>query len=418
MPRPSRVAEQPLNWNRAGLPGGSAAAARSGLLEKTRVVRAEESARAGRKAGLAPGREDGKKCGCVPHFLPCPVKTKSLPILLAVLVCTAVLIAEEQRIGALRQSLAQVQKDSAAAQEQMNLDAAELKKLRERNAALASESEQLRAHLADAKAGVPEAAATAAGTGAGATASGAGAAKTDDKMGWMKGVAKMFKDPEMKKMMRTQQSMGVRMMYGDLAKELGLSTAEADKVIELLADRQMDASEKAMATMDDAEKDPAKLEQAGKDAQQVMTDYEAKLTAALGPEKKAKLDEFERGIGDRMALQQYQGSFAAAGQPLDDTQRAGLLQIMKEERMKTPAGPLDPGNKDMAAAMKAMQSGDALEKSLETQRQLQQRVFDRAHTVLTPDQMNAFETAQKAQLQMQEMGVKMGKAMFGGEKAK
>ena len=50
--------------------------------------------------------------------------------------------------------------------------------------------------------------------------------------------------------------------------------------------------------------------------------------------------------------------------------------------------------------------------------QLQQRVFDRAHTVLTPDQMNAFETAQKAQLQMQEMGVKMGKAMFGGDKAK
>ena len=342
------------------------------------------------------------------------MKTKSLPIILAVLVCTALLIAEEQRIGALRQSLAQVQKDSAAAQEQMNLDAAELKKLRERNTALASESEQLRAHLTDAKAAAPDAVAAAGG----ATAGGAGAAKADDKMGWMKGVAKMFKDPEMKKMMRTQQSMGVRMMYGDLAKELGLSSAEADKVIELLADRQMDASEKAMASMDGAEKDPAKLEQAGKDAQKVMTDYEEKLKAALGPEKMAQLNEFERTLGDRMAMQQYQGSFTAAGQPLDDTQRAGLLQIMKEERMKTPAGPLDPGNKDVTAAMKAMQSGDALEKSLETQRQFQQRVFDRAHTVLTPDQMNAFETAQKAQLQMQEMGVKMGKAMFGGDKAK
>ena len=346
------------------------------------------------------------------------MKTKSLPILLAVLVCTALLIAEEQRIGALRQSLAQVHADAAAAQEQMNSDAAELKKLRERNAALASESEQLRAHLADAKAGAPETVAAAGGAGAGPTAGGAGAAKTDDQAGWMKGVAKMFKDPEMKKMMRTQQSMGIRMMYGDLAKELGLSSGEADKVIELLADRQMDASEKAMASVDAAEKNPAKLEQAGKDAQQVMTDYEEKLKAALGPEKKAKLDEFERTLGDRMAMQQYQSSFASAGQPLDDTQRAGLLQIMKEERMKTPPGPLDPGSKDVAASMKAMQSGDALEKSLETQRQLQQRVFDRAHTVLTPDQMNAFETAQKAQLQMQEMGVKMGKAMFGGDKAK
>ena len=339
------------------------------------------------------------------------MKTNALPFLLAALVCAAVLIAEEQRIGGLRQSLAQLQKDTTAAQGQMNRDAAELKKLRERSTALASESEQLREHLTEAKAAAPDAA-------AGATAAGAGAKKDDPQAGWMKGMAKMFRDPEMKKVMRTQQSMGIRMMYGDLGKELGLSTAEADKLLELIADRQMDASEKAMASIDGAEKDPAKLAQAGRDAQQVVADYEEKLKALLGPEKKSKLDEYDRTLGDRMALQQYSGSFSAAGQPLDDTQRTGLLQIMKEERLKTPAGPLDPGSKDMAAAMKAMQSGDALNKSLATQRDLQQRVMARAHTVLTPDQMNAFAEAQKAQLQMQEMGVKMGRAMFGGDKAK
>ena len=339
------------------------------------------------------------------------MKTNALPFILAALICAAVLIAEEQRIGGLRQSLAQLQKDTTAAQEQMNRDAAELKKLRERSTALASESEQLREHLTEAKAAAPDAA-------AGATAAGAGAKKDDPQAGWMKGMAKMFRDPEMKKVMRTQQSMGIRMMYGDLGKELGLSTAETDKLLELIADRQMDASEKAMASIDGAEKDPAKLAQAGQDAQQVVADYEEKLKALLGPEKKAKLDEYDRTLGDRMALQQYSGSFASAGQPLDDTQRTGLLQIMKEERLKTPAGPLDPGNKDLAAAMKAMQSGDALEKSLASQRDLQQRVMARAHTVLTPDQMNAFAEAQKAQLQMQEMGVKMGRAMFGGDKAK
>ena len=339
------------------------------------------------------------------------MKTNALPFILAALICAAVLIAEEQRIGGLRQSLAQLQKDTTAAQEQMNRDAAELKKLRERSTALASESEQLREHLTEAKAAAPDAA-------AGATAASAGAKKDDPQAGWMKGMAKMFRDPEMKKVMRTQQSMGIRMMYGDLGKELGLSTAETDKLLELIADRQMDASEKAMASIDGAEKDPAKLAQAGQDAQQLVADYEEKLQALLGPEKKAKLDEYDRTLGDRMALQQYSGSFASAGQPLDDTQRTGLLQIMKEERLKTPAGPLDPGSKDLAAAMKAMQSGDALEKSLASQRDLQQRVMARAHTVLTPDQMNAFAEAQKAQLQMQEMGVKMGRAMFGGEKAK
>lgn len=342
------------------------------------------------------------------------MNAKALPFILAALVCAAVLIAEEQRIGGLRQSLAQLQKDTTAAQEQMNRDAAELKKLRERSTALASESEQLRAHLTEAKAAAPDATAG----GAGVTADGAGAKKDDPQAGWMKGMAKMFRDPEMKKVMRTQQSMGIRMMYGDLGKELGLSTAEADQLLELIADRQMAASEKAMASMDGAEKDPAKLDQAGKDAQQVVTDYEAKLKALLGLEKMAQLNDYERTLGDRMAMQQYTGSFSAAGQPLDDPQRAGLLQIMKEERLKVPAGPLDPGSKDVAASMKAMQNGDALEKSLETQRQLQQRVYARAHTVLTPDQMSAFAEAQKAQLQMQEMGIKMGRALLGGDKAK
>lgn len=341
------------------------------------------------------------------------MKTKALPILLAILVCAAVIIAEEQRLGALRQNLAQMQRDAAAAQEQMDSDAAELKKLRERNDALAAESEQLRARRAGGKPAAPEAGVAANDGGAGAEP---GAAKDDDKGGWMKGIAKMFKDPGMKKMMRTQQGMGIRMMYGDLAKELGLSPTEADTVMELLADRQMEASEKAMKSVE--EPDPAKVADAGKEAQQAVNDHDEKLKAALGPEKMAKLSEYERTLGDRMAMQQYTASFSASGQALDEKQRGGLLQIMKEERLKVPAGPLDPGSKDVAASMKAMQSGDALEKAVETQRQLQQRVYARAHTVLSPDQMTAFESAQKQQLQMQEMGIKMSKAMMSGGKGK
>ena len=89
---------------------------------------------------------------------------------------------------------------------------------------------------------------------------------------------------------------------------------------------------------------------------------------------------------------------------------------MKEERLKAPASPLEPGGKNPLAAMAALQDGAALEQALQTQRDLQQRVLARAHTVLSPDQMTAFESAQKQQLQMQEMGVKMGKAIFGGGK--
>ncbi len=360
-----------------------------------------------RQGGLAPRGPPGRM-RFVNHM-----KTKVFPFLLAAVVCIAVVIAEEQRLDALRQQLALRQKDVATLQEQIDRNAAELTKLRERNEAITSEAEQLRERLGAVKSASQEVVA------ANSTVSGdKSATKADEQGGWMKNVAKMFKDPEMKKMMRSQQTMGIRMMYGDLAKELGLSTAETDKVMELIADRQMDASEKAMKAMDGAEKDPAKLAEASKEAQDAVTDYDAKLKTALGPEKMAKLTEYERTLGDRMAMQQYASSFSSSGQPLDDTQRVGLLQIMTEERLKTPTGPLDPGNKDVAASMKAMQTGEGLDKALETQRELQQRVLARAHTVLTPDQMNSLEAAQKAQLQMQEMGIKMSKQMFGGDKGK
>ena len=237
-----------------------------------------------------------------------------------------------------------------------------------------------------------------------------------DKGGFMKGIAKMFKDPEMRKMMRGQQSMGVRMMYGDLAKELGLTPAETDQVMELLTDRQMDASAKAMDGIDQAG-DEAKLAANAADAQKSVSDYDAKLKNILGEERSRKLSDYERTIGDRMAMQQYSGAFSSAGAPLDETQKQGLLNVMKEERLKQPAGPLDPGNKDVAAQMKAMQSGEGLTEALNKQRELNQRVLTRSRDVLSPDQMTALEKAQKAQIDMQEMGMKMAQGMFGKDDA-
>jgi hypothetical protein len=341
------------------------------------------------------------------------MNTKALSIVLAALVCTAVALVEEQRIGGLRAAVAQGNIEANALRDELSKSAAESKALKERNEALLAESEQLRTRIASLKTETPAAGATAS-NGADNAAKGASADKgSDSKGGFMKGIAKMFSDPEMRKMMRGQQSMGVKMMYGDLAKELGLSTEQANEVMELLTDRQLDASAKAMAGME-GDADPGKLVANAEEAQKAVNDYDTKLKGVLGDDKMKKLNEYERTLGDRMAMQQYQQSFTASGVPLDEAQRTGLLQIMKEERLKGPANPLEPGNKDVAASMKALQSGEGFDQAIQSQRDLNQRVLARAHTVLTPDQMTAFETAQKAQMQMQEMGMKMGKAMFGG----
>jgi len=316
-------------------------------------------------------------------------------LLVALLSGGIVLVAEELRISALRQNPAEPA--AAAPVESRTKDETELAALRERNAALVAESEQLRARLA----GNPDAAPGDAPAREGGEKSGKGG-------GLLGGIAKLLADPEMKKLMRTQQAAGTRMMYGDLAKELGLSAEQSDKLLELLTARQSAASELALNGASGGPPDAAKTAE--------VADYDAKIKALLGPEKAAQLNEYERTAGDRMAIRQYERSFERAGQPLAEKQSASLLQIMKEERMKVPASPLEAGGKNPLAAVSALQDGAALEQAIQAQRELQQRVLGRAHTVLSPDQMTAFEAAQKQQLQMQETGVKWGKALFGGGK--
>ena len=43
---------------------------------------------------------------------------------------------------------------------------------------------------------------------------------------------------------------------------------------------------------------------------------------------------------------------------------------------------------------------------------MNRRVLDRARSVLSPDQMAQFEQIQKQQMEMQKMGMKMGREMF------
>jgi hypothetical protein len=62
-----------------------------------------------------------------------------------------------------------------------------------------------------------------------------------------------------------------------------------------------------------------------------------------------------------------------------------------------------------------MQSEEGINSWLKTQEDFNHRVLDRARTVLSPDQILAFEAAQKQQIDLQRMGVQMSREMFKGK---
>ncbi len=141
---------------------------------------------------------------------------------------TARIVALEAQIK--RQS-ADLQKQSAAAVALINektklaarVETAKKRLTDARNAALASPSPA-----------EPEA---AAGVGDAADGKPAGGRKAGGPFaGYLN---KMMKDPAMKDMMRSAQSLGIRQMYGDLVKQWALSPDEAKTFYDLLLDKQM-----------------------------------------------------------------------------------------------------------------------------------------------------------------------------------
>jgi hypothetical protein len=137
--------------------------------------------------------------------------------------------------------------------------------------------------------------------------------------------------------------------------------------------------------------------------------YDEQLKALLGEDGFKKLGEYDQSIGERVALEQIQRQLSASGTALEPAQQKGLLEIMTEERKrsKVPSSANDP-----VAATKMMQDEGAAEKWLAAQEDTNRRVLDRARSVLSADQFNAFETAQKQFLDMQKMGVQMSRQFF------
>jgi hypothetical protein len=231
----------------------------------------------------------------------------------------------------------------------------------------------------------------------------------------MQGIAKMFGTEEGKKMMRAQMAMGIKMQYGGLAKELNLDPQVADQVLGLLADRQAAMSEMTFAAMKDGTLDAEGTKTIGAKSEALKKEYDEKLRAILDDKGMAQFNDYERTANDRAMLSMHEQQFAAAGVPLEQPQRDALVQIMKDERLKTPASALDAsGNSSPARAFSAMADDAAVEKWMAREEDYQRRVLQAAPGTLNPDQVNALQQAFKQQLEMQRFGVKMGREMFKG----
>jgi hypothetical protein len=319
-----------------------------------------------------------------------------------------------KQLGVVRQrertatAAAQAEAASRAAQEERLQDVererARVEKQNQELASLAANLRQSEAKQASNIAALVERARAASGS---ETNREAGAEPFGKSMGEM--FKKMMEDPAMREMMRNQQKGMLKSMYGALFKELNLPPDQEKQLIALLLDQQMSGVERASGMFGG---DAAARTNAIAAITQAHKENSDKIKGLLGEEKFAQYEEYQKSMGDRMVLQQFQQQAAAGDAPLRDEQMQQLVQLMKEERARTP--PVISQDPAVAAAnFEKMMNDELLNRQLEWQEAFNRRVSERAAGLLTPEQLKEFSDFQAQQVNMQKVGMKMAREMFG-----
>jgi len=224
---------------------------------------------------------------------------------------------------------------------------------------------------------------------------------------------KMMKDPAMREMIRSQQKAMMNQMFGPLFKDLGLTTEQKQKFMDIQLDNAMKSVEHAGSFF---KSDPAEKSEAIETATDQQQEMNASLKTLLGDEKFTQYEDYQKTVGERTQLNQFKQQLEGTDTALQDSQFAHLMQILKEEKSRVPPVFSDnPGSS--LEAMEAMKSEEMMNKHLQWQEELNTRVLERAAQTLTPEQLKDYHAFQRQQLAMQRLGSKIAREAFGGRKA-
>ena len=226
-------------------------------------------------------------------------------------------------------------------------------------------------------------------------------------------LAKMMEDPEMKKMIREQQRTMIDQLYSPLIKQLGLQPDEAEQFKNLLAENMIKAAEKATSMF-------------GGDSATNRTEMVARLTEEqksfdelvrgfLGESRYTQYKDYQQTVSERTQLNQFRQTMGNEN-ALTDQQTDQLLTFMREEKQAvTAAGGMASFDGQDAASMQAMFSGEGIDKVLQNQEAIGKRVYERARTVLSENQLAAFGKFQTSQLQMMRVGMSMARQFMSSD---
>jgi len=213
---------------------------------------------------------------------------------------------------------------------------------------------------------------------------------------------KMFEDPDMRALMAETQQQALKQLYEPLFKKLNLNPGERKAFSDLLAAQATNALSRAGSMMAGG-LGSQEASQAATSMAEEQKDLEQKIAELIGPERAGQYKDYTLTMGDRAMLTPY---FTSSGMSPDQSE--ALLSIFAEERKAVAGGtPLDLANPASLA------DPAWVERTLQSQEQIYQRVLDRSQEMLSHEQYEALGSFQTNMMNQQRLGLKMAEKLMG-----
>jgi hypothetical protein len=230
--------------------------------------------------------------------------------------------------------------------------------------------------------------------------------------------AEMFKNPEMRDMIKNQQKTVLGGMvdknYADFFKSMNLTPEQSAAMKDLILNKMLGNADLGMEMMGgemDAEKRAALTKQMKENTEALNE----QIKALLGAENYSLYESYEKTIPDRMAVSQFKDQLGS-DQTINAEQERQLIEIISSERQGFKFTTDFNDQSDFSGDMMSRFTEERINLFLQEQEQLNQRYLARAQPILNTDQYAAYQKSLNSQLEMTKMGMKMAASMFGTKK--
>ena len=227
-------------------------------------------------------------------------------------------------------------------------------------------------------------------------------------------MVEMFKSPAGKEMMRASmraEGLAVARSYAKLFADLHLTPEQTASMKDLMINRTMATADMLTAAMS-GQADPAQLQAQAVQAKAEQTAIDGQIKQLLGDDNYTQYQAYGNTLSERMVVTQVAAQLADSPRAVGADQEQQLFDAMVEERQnfKFTSDLSDPSK--LKGDLASYYTDDNKQRYLQELEQLSQRYLARAQSILSPDQLAAFQSSLASQQAKQAASVTVVSEFF------